>query len=311
MSTQFRPIEIPPGVVAKPTKQMNSSNWAEVNLCRWVEGQLSPVGGQSQYAYRPFASRCKRIHGWFGLDQVYRIAYLCEANLYVDVGGTLIDISPGTAATDVNYSDGDYSDGLYSGAATQPIQPPVIGAGGYSDGLYGDSTYGTPRAEGTIELLDKVPDAFSLDNFGSILYAMTSPDGRLLMWDPAVGGEAVEQPPASGRGPVPNGRCFVVTQERFIVVFGATDGRQRRRSQKVRVVRPGEPRRVGLHQRHPPGGLPRHRARVADHRRNRHPRRHAVLDRARRPTSRNFSASPTSTITSNWRATARPGRRRA
>jgi hypothetical protein len=230
LSTQFRPLEIPPGVVAKPTKQMNSSNWSEVNLCRWVESQLTPVGGQALYTNvvdgvetYAFASRCKRIHGWFGLDQVYRIAYLCEAHLYVDEGGTLTDISPGTGVTDVNYSQGDYSDGLYSGAATQPIQPPFIGAGGYGEGLYSDATYGTPRAENDTVLLDKVPDAFSLDNFGSILYAMTSPDGRLLMWDPAVGGEAVEQPASDGRGPVPKGRSFVVTQERFIVIFGSTD----------------------------------------------------------------------------------------
>jgi hypothetical protein len=230
MSTQFRPIEIPPGVVANPTKQMRSSNWAEVNLCRWVEGQLSPVGGQAQYTNPVdgvetyvFASRCKRIHGWYGLDQVYRIAYLCEANLYVDEGGTLIDISPGTAPNDINYGDGNYSDGLYSGAATQPITPPFIGAGGYGEGLYSAATYGTPRAESDTVQLDQIPDAFSLDNFGAILYAMTSPDGRLLMWDPAVGGEAVVQPADPGRGPVPLGRCFVVTNERFIMIFGSTN----------------------------------------------------------------------------------------
>ena len=62
-----------------------------------------------------------------------------------------------------------------------------------------------------------------LDNFGSVLYAMTSDDGRLLMWDPAVGGLAVVQPPASGRGPVPHGRCFVVTQERFVIIFGSVN----------------------------------------------------------------------------------------
>ena len=164
MSTQFRAVEIPPGVVAKPTKQMNSSNWAEVNLCRWVEGQLAPVGGQSAYTNvvdgvetYVFASRCKRIHGWYGLDGVYRIAYLCEAHLYVDEGGVLTDISPGTAATDVLYGDGLYSDGLYSGSTTQPITPPFIGAGGYGDGLYGDSTYGTSRAESDTVLWTRSP----------------------------------------------------------------------------------------------------------------------------------------------------------
>ena len=51
MSTQFRPLEIPPGVVAKATKQQRSTNWAEVNLMRWVENQMAPVGGQSQFEF--------------------------------------------------------------------------------------------------------------------------------------------------------------------------------------------------------------------------------------------------------------------
>ncbi|HEX5211635.1 MAG TPA: hypothetical protein VFW22_07870 [Pseudolabrys sp.] len=206
MSSQFRPLEIPPGVVATATKKMRSSNWAEVNMVRWREGQLTPMGGQAQFTnvvdgverYR-FASRCKRIHGWYGLDGQYHIAYLCEANLHVDTGGTLTDITP---------ADG--------------IAPPAGLVGGYSDGEYNIDTYGTPRSIVSAVAITKVPDAYSLDNFGSILYAMTSADGRLLMWDPAVGGPAVIQPAADGRGPVPHGRCFVVTQERFIMIFGST-----------------------------------------------------------------------------------------
>ena len=78
MSTPFRPLEIPPGVVATATKKMRSTAWSEVNLVRWVEGQLAPVGGQAQYAYPPFASRCRAIHGWFGLDGIHYIAYLAR-----------------------------------------------------------------------------------------------------------------------------------------------------------------------------------------------------------------------------------------
>jgi hypothetical protein len=206
MSTQFRPLQIPPGVVAMATKKMSSSNWAEVNFVRWREGQLSPMGGQAQFTnvvggieQYEFASRCKLIHGWYGLDGQYHIAYLCEANLYVDTGGTLTDITP--------------SDGIVAPAGL---------VGGFGDGLYNVDTYGTPRAIPGSVAITKVPDAYSLDNFGSILYAMTSADGRLLMWDPAVGGPAVVQPPADTRGPVPHGRCFVVTQERFVMIFGST-----------------------------------------------------------------------------------------
>ena len=281
MSTQFRPLQIPPGVVAMPTKKMSSSNWAEVNLVRWRENQLTPIGGQAQLsqpsgspgAYQ-FASRCKKIHGWYGLDGVYHIAYLCETNLYVDTGGTLVDISP-----------------------TPPLAAPAGLVGGYGDGLYDVDFYGTPRAEPSSVAITKVPDAYSLDNFGSILYAMTSADGRLLMWDPGLGvgilgttpataafttsaatiaiasglswikpglsvtdttngkfvgvvlsysgttltltanaangglaadllsfsNAAIVQPPASGRGPVPNGRCFVITQERFLMIFGSVN----------------------------------------------------------------------------------------
>lgn len=281
MSTQFRPIEIPPGVVAMPTKQQRSSNWAEVNLMRWVEGQLAPIGGQQQYTFK-FASRCRAVHSWYDLNAVHYVAYLCEANLYVtigdtDVGATLVDITPGGG-----------------------IAPPQPAAqGGYGDDAYGADTYGTPRTLSTIQALDALPPAWSLDNFGAILLAMTSADQRLLQWDPsqgtagvvftdpaygawgttaptinmndvnpgtvapgmsvynqtagnqvgtvltyagpvltltanalnagnagdmlAFGNVATPAVANAGRGVVPNGRSFVVTQERFCMMFGSFD----------------------------------------------------------------------------------------
>ena len=306
---------------------------------------MAPVGGQSQYNFT-FASRCKRVHGWFDANQVYRIAYLCERHLYVDTGGTLVDISPVspplTSPTPVGtggYGDGSYSVGMelattaFAAGVTaitmqQPnpgwVQPTmdiynvtqslhvgkvltftgtalVLAAGAEHAANAGDELmfdwYGGSRSVDSVVAQDKAPSAYSLDNFGSILYAMTSADGRLLMWDPSLGigvagttpataafttsvatipvasgltwlkpgltvnnttsgkyvgvvstysgttltltanaanagalndqlsfsNAAVIQPPASGRGPVPAGRCFVVTNERFIMVFGAVD----------------------------------------------------------------------------------------
>src|ERR1700741_256165 len=165
MSTLFRKLGIPPGVVATATKQMNSSAWAEVNMMRWIEGQLTPIGGQAPLPYT-FASRCRAIHGWVGLGQVFRVAYLCESNLYVDQDGVLADITP-------------------AGGMATPA--PDI-AGGYGTGEYSEDLYGTPRPPGTpLPPVRGLPNAYSLDNFGALLYAMTSLDTRLLVWDPSLG----------------------------------------------------------------------------------------------------------------------------
>jgi hypothetical protein len=159
VSTPFKPIEIPPGVVSTATKKMRSSNWSEVNLVRWSEGQLSPIMGQAAYPYT-FASRCRRIHAWYDLNSVQHIAYLCERHLYVDTGGSLTDITP----------------------AGGIVAPPVYSTG-YSDGNYSDGTYSDPPAFG-IAPTDQLTGAYSLANFGGLLLAMTSWDGKLLSWDP-------------------------------------------------------------------------------------------------------------------------------
>ena len=159
---------------------------------------MSPIGPQAAYGYT-FASRAKRVHVWVDLAGVQHTAYLCEQHLYVDTGGALQDITP--------------TGGI--------APPPAPTAGGYGDYLYSYDTYGTPRPVTTAVALDKVPNAFSLANFGAILLAMTSPDGRLLFWDPAVGGLATEV--VATAGTTPRGRLFVVTQERFVQVMGAVD----------------------------------------------------------------------------------------
>ena len=313
---------------------------------------MTPVGGQSQYNFT-FASRAKRVHGWFGLNGVYHIAYLCERHLYVQTAGVLTDISPTTPITSPTpvgqggYGDGRYSVGMelattaFAAGATsivmqQPnpgwIQPTmdiyntsqpdhllahigkvltftgtalVLAAGAENAAAAGDELmfdwYGKPRPLDSVAAIDKIPSWYSLDNFGSILYAMTSADGRLLMWDPAQGAAgnvanlnaasaisitsptitmpvnpggvvtagmsvynktlnlpvgtvltytgttltltanalnagvtgnslafgnvAVVQPATTGRGPVPKGRGFVITNERYVMMFStSSDG---------------------------------------------------------------------------------------
>lgn len=206
MSTNFQPMEIPPGVVAKPTKKMNSSSYAEVNLVRWVEGSFVPVGGQERYGYAAFASRCRKVHAWIDTLGVTHIAYLCEANVYVDTGGVITEITP-------------------TGGMIAPSPDPTLG--GYGDGAYGSDpdpsdAYGTARHTGGAARAKTVPYWFSIDNWGQQLLVMTSVDGRLLYWDPTVisgAGLLLQAVPTS-----PTGRGFVVTPDRFVIMFGITSG---------------------------------------------------------------------------------------
>lgn len=162
---------------------------------RWIDGKLQPVGGWDQVAYTiPFASRVRAIHEWFGNDGAKYTAYLCEQHCYVDIAGVLTDISP-----------------------TTPLTPPYngdIGAGGYGDDVYSGGTYGTPRPN--LVRTKAITPCYKLGNWGQELRAMTSPDGRLLAWDPSTPATKLT---AVVNAPV-NNRTFEITPERFIMLFG-------------------------------------------------------------------------------------------
>lgn len=189
------PVEIPPGVVSVPTKASNSANWIETQLIRWVNGKMQPIGGWDQLTYSMgFASRCRYIHQWFDTDGVQHTAYLCEAHCYVDTGGTLTDISP-------------------TPAITAPYGSDVL-AGGYGDDVYSLGTYGTVRPD--VVKIKPITPCYKLDNWGELLLAMTSADGRLLFWDPQVPASDLDE---VLNAPI-NNRTFQVTPERFVVLFG-------------------------------------------------------------------------------------------
>lgn len=160
---------------------------------RWVGGQIQPVGGWTAVNYILTGSRIKRIHVWIANNGQKYIAYLCEIKCYVDKGdGVLQDITP------------------VGGLAP----PSLFGAGGYGDDLYSLDDYGTPRPDQNI--IRPVTPAYSLDNWGENLLAMTSADGRLLEWKPSTPTTPLV---AVTGAPVAN-RCFVITPERYVIVFG-------------------------------------------------------------------------------------------
>lgn len=185
-------LTIPPGVANQVSRRTNTSNWREVNLVRWENGTLSPVGGWTKSSLTGFQSKLRAIHRWQSNAGKVYVAYLCEEHCYVDNGDSLVDITP--------------SDGIGT--------PSSSGAGGYGDGPYGTSGYGEPRD--FVSRLNIATPEYTLDNWGQELRAMTSGDGRLLGWDPVAGGllKAVTGAPTGNRS-------FVITPERHIILFGA------------------------------------------------------------------------------------------
>jgi hypothetical protein len=132
-----------------------------------------------------------------------------------------------------NSQDGHFAvathDALYvynpSGTQTD-ITPTGLVAGrvdaaintGYSGGTYGTGAYGVERQTSSVI---QPATIWSLDTWGEYLLAMSPDDGKLYEWD-LVASEAaqVSNAPTSCTG-------FMVTEERFVVCFGA-GGNQRK-----------------------------------------------------------------------------------
>ena len=187
-------VEFPAGVTTLLSRSAKIRNWRDANLMRWEDGNtLRPVGGWERIPFSsPFASRARAVHRWTALSGIVYTAYLCEQHVYVETGGSLTDITP--------------AGGM---AAPSGLEA------GYGELDYNDSTYGTPRAG--LSTLQKFSLAWSLNNWGEDLLAMTSYDGRLLRWKPSVPGTPLTAVP---NAPTFN-RQFVVTPEHFCILFQA------------------------------------------------------------------------------------------
>lgn len=186
-------IELPPGVVNQKSLRSNQANWREVNLVRWEDGGLAPIGGWEALEYPVFASPLRNVHRWVDNYGNLNTAFLCELHCYVDNGaGDFYDITP--------------ADGITGN---------VPGVGGWGDGDYGTGDFGTPR-DVVVRTMAATP-AYTLDNWGYELRAMVSTDGRLLRWNPATSATPLV---AVANAPV-NNHSFAVTPERHIILFGA------------------------------------------------------------------------------------------
>lgn len=150
------PVQIPPGVVRQSTPLASKGRYWEANLVRWRSGQLIPVGGWQRVTKTPLSSRIRTMWPWATNAGVDYMAMGGDSGLFVLDGSVYTDITP------TSYT------------------PPVDVVDGFGVWNYGAEDYGTPRsvpAPGIVQ-----PFAWTMDNWGEELLAVSSSDGRLLRW---------------------------------------------------------------------------------------------------------------------------------
>lgn len=187
------PLQIPKGQYRNGTEYMSQGRWRDVNLVRWHEDALRPVGGWRQRQSVNFNGVARSIISWEDNAGNRYLSAGTHNKLYaVNAGGTTTDITP---------------NGLTVGRVSAGINT------GFGGGVYGFEEYGEPRQDGE----NLAPATiWSLDNWGEYLLAMSPADGKLYQWQLNAATDAV----VISNAPV-NNTGFMVTEERFVVCFGA------------------------------------------------------------------------------------------
>jgi hypothetical protein len=153
------PISIPPGVFRSGTELQSTGRWYDVNLVRWTEGAMEPIGGWEVRPISVLTGKARSLLTWKTNSSVRLMAAGTSSKLYaVTQSNVLVDITP------VSFTAG--SDDASTGA-------------GYGIGTYGGGFYGTPRPDsGSVT----AATTWSLDTWGEYLVGCSTSDGKLYEW---------------------------------------------------------------------------------------------------------------------------------
>lgn len=190
------PINIPPGVYRNGTELQSAGRWYDVNLVRWTEGAMLPVGGWERRGSGTVTGKCRGLLTWKTNSGVRYAALGTSSKLYaMTQTSALVDITP------VGFTAG--SDDASTGA-------------GYGIGTYGTGYYGTPRTDsGTVT----PATTWSFDTWGEYLVGCSTSDGKLYEWqlDSATPTKAavITNAPTSCQG-------LLVTAERSLLALAAS-----------------------------------------------------------------------------------------
>lgn len=187
------PLTIPPGAYRNGTDIDAAGRWRDVNLVRWRDGSLRPVGGWRSRIASVAASVPRGMLSWEDNTNDRWVAIGSHEKLYaVSASNVVTDITPAT---------------LTSGLVDAAVNT------GFSGGFYGSSFYGTSRPD-TGNYSEAT--TWSLDNWGEYLVACSVSDGTLWEWqlNTAADAAAIANAPTGNLG-------LMVTEERFLFALGA------------------------------------------------------------------------------------------
>lgn len=163
------PVKLPPGVVRGATPYENPDRWWDVNLIRWRQGVLEPVGGWQRISSSPMETPVRALHVWKDNNNVERLLVGQDDRIKALVDGTYYDVSP-------------------------PNLVPLYDAGGvgYGTNFYDDEDYGDARSTPSV-VWQPVPGMWSFTNWGEDVLCLDNIDGRVLYYDVSTPTEDVHQ----------------------------------------------------------------------------------------------------------------------
>ena len=163
-------IKIPKGIYANGTARNQKGRWNKGNFVRWIDDAIRPIGGVRRWVtVNQPSKKWRGIHSWLDLSKTKWLAFGAYNQFKASkgAGDVFYDLTPHDLVA--GREDADYEDG-------------------YGYGFYGNGTYGMPISQNQDGQLDPVT-TWSIDNFGEVLIACSSDDGRIFDWDlDTVGG---------------------------------------------------------------------------------------------------------------------------
>ncbi len=188
------PLDLPPGAYRNGTEFDQSGRWRDMNLVRWRDGSMRPVGGWRLRAATAYTGVPRGMIAWEDLSGDRRVGVGTFSNLYAtSASGVTTDITPA---------------GFTSGAEIATVNT------GFGGSFYGTSYYGTARPD-TGNFSEAT--TWEMDNWGENLVACSSSDGVIYEWalDVGVAAAAVANAPTGNLS-------MMVTADRFLFALGAS-----------------------------------------------------------------------------------------